>query len=158
MEMPAAIVILGIIGAVVGVAIYFIPFMVARRRRSPHVMLVFMVNLLFGWSGLGWLAALALAIMGGGAFQSLSGAGSGGGTGVPAYPSSTPSWEPSREPQACGNCRGGGTVPCTVCAARGSWWEPPTTASGSPQLRTCTMCTSSGKVTCTSCGGSGRVR
>ncbi len=43
-------------------AIYFAPFMVAAGRVPEVMFLVLFVNLLIGWTGIGWLAAMALAV------------------------------------------------------------------------------------------------
>ncbi len=44
--------------------IYFIPYMVASYRRSRNTLWVFIINLFFGWSLIGWVAALIMAFMG----------------------------------------------------------------------------------------------
>jgi uncharacterized membrane protein len=73
-------------------------------------------------------------------------------------PSPNAAWSSSSGGQSvpCGACGGSGRTPCSSCMGRGSWYEQPTTASGTAQLRTCGACGSSGRVTCMSCGGSGR--
>jgi hypothetical protein len=43
-------------------ALYFAPFMVAAGRVPEMMFGVLAVNLLFGWTGIGWLAAMAMAI------------------------------------------------------------------------------------------------
>jgi len=58
----------------------------------------------------------------------------------------------------CGACGGSGQVTCSSCGGRGSWYEQPTTATGSAQLQTCGACISSGHIRCMSCGGSGRAQ
>ena len=35
--------------------LYLLPFIVAQTRRASNVGAVFGVNLLFGWSGVGWM-------------------------------------------------------------------------------------------------------
>lgn len=39
-------------------ALYFLPTLIAWRRNHPEVLGVFMLNLLLGWTGIAWLAAL----------------------------------------------------------------------------------------------------
>jgi hypothetical protein len=39
-------------------AVYFLPVIIALRRRHPDVTWIFFINLFLGPSGLGWLAAL----------------------------------------------------------------------------------------------------
>ena len=55
----------GTIGAIVlgavTLAIYFVPTFVAWRRKN-HTAAIFALNLLFGWTLLGWVAALVMAL------------------------------------------------------------------------------------------------
>lgn len=41
--------------------IYFTPAIDARRRKVPDVGMIFVINLLLGWTVIGWIVALALA-------------------------------------------------------------------------------------------------
>jgi len=50
-----------IIAGVVLIFIYFIPSIIARDK--IQFKLIFLLNLLAGWTGLGWLIALVLAIV-----------------------------------------------------------------------------------------------
>lgn len=43
---------------------YFLPWVVASLRDHPQREGICFVNLLFGWTGIGWLAALAWALVG----------------------------------------------------------------------------------------------
>lgn len=43
------------------VGLYFLPFGVATSRRHPHVLGIFVLNLLLGWIVLGWVGALIWA-------------------------------------------------------------------------------------------------
>lgn len=45
----------------VGIVVYWIPTIVAVVRRVPNLGLVIIINLLFGWSIVGWLIALVVA-------------------------------------------------------------------------------------------------
>ena len=58
----------------------------------------------------------------------------------------------------CSQCGATGQMTCSTCGGRGSWYEQPTTATGSAQLRSCGACTASGHIRCMSCGGTGRHR
>ena len=44
------------------IAVYFLPIIVCRRRKSRNENMIFVVNLLFGWTIIGWLSALAWAL------------------------------------------------------------------------------------------------
>jgi RsiW-degrading membrane proteinase PrsW (M82 family) len=45
------------------VCFYFLPFAICRQRETVHSNQIFLVNLLFGWTILGWIAALIWAIV-----------------------------------------------------------------------------------------------
>ncbi len=45
------------------VAFYFLPIFVASKTKSKHFWLIAFVNVFFGWTFLGWLAALLMALM-----------------------------------------------------------------------------------------------
>ena len=44
-----------------GIALYFAPFIVAMVRRKTGRVQVFIVNLFFGWTFIGWVIALVMA-------------------------------------------------------------------------------------------------
>lgn len=44
-----------------GLALYMLPSIIAHRRHS-HFGIVLLINIFFGWSLVGWLAALIVAI------------------------------------------------------------------------------------------------
>jgi RsiW-degrading membrane proteinase PrsW (M82 family) len=44
-------------------ALYFLPAIIARARRKPNSGKVFILNLLLGWTAVGWGAALAWALV-----------------------------------------------------------------------------------------------
>ena len=58
---------LGAVGLLVGVVVvavlYFAPTLVAHRRRHRNLVAVFALNLLLGWTFLGWVAALIWALV-----------------------------------------------------------------------------------------------
>ena len=45
------------------VCFYFLPFAISRQRETLHSNQIFIVNLLFGWTILGWIAALIWAVV-----------------------------------------------------------------------------------------------
>jgi len=47
--------------AVVGLGVYFVPTIVAVARKHEQTGLVFLVNVLAGWSGIGWILTLLWA-------------------------------------------------------------------------------------------------
>lgn len=46
----------------VGVALYFVPSIIAATRHTHNATGIFLLNLFLGWTGIGWLIALGLAI------------------------------------------------------------------------------------------------
>ena len=52
----------GLILILIGIGIYFLPTWVAKARKSPKVAPVFVINLFLGWTLIGWVAALVLAV------------------------------------------------------------------------------------------------
>jgi hypothetical protein len=46
----------------VGMAIYFLPAIIANRRKARHEISIFWVNFFLGWTVLGWLAALGWTV------------------------------------------------------------------------------------------------
>lgn len=46
---------------VVGLALYFVPSIVAKVRRHKNVVPIELVNIFFGWTVIGWVVALAWA-------------------------------------------------------------------------------------------------
>lgn len=57
---------LGIIAVIIFVLLcsffYFIPLIIAFYRKTANIWLVFLINLFFGWSIVGWLIALFFAL------------------------------------------------------------------------------------------------
>jgi hypothetical protein len=45
------------------VCLYFVPFMVAAARDHDSYIAILLVNALVGWTGLGWVACMAWAIL-----------------------------------------------------------------------------------------------
>lgn len=42
--------------------LYFLPFIVAKLRDSNRSAQVFVINFFLGWSGIGWVIALVIAV------------------------------------------------------------------------------------------------
>jgi T4 superinfection immunity protein len=60
--MLSALVALGMLaGFTFSLALLFLPTLVARFRRHPNAFPIFLVNLFFGWTFVGWLIALVWA-------------------------------------------------------------------------------------------------
>ncbi len=49
---------LELIAPLVVIPVYFLPAVIANRRQAEHEVSIFWVNLLLGWTVLGWLAVL----------------------------------------------------------------------------------------------------
>ena len=49
---------------VIAAAIYFVPTFIAAMRAHPRKRLVFALNLLLGWTVIGWVSALIWASIG----------------------------------------------------------------------------------------------
>lgn len=49
---------------VVGFFFYFLPALVASNRKNPNTTAIFVLNLLLGWSLIGWVVALVWAFSG----------------------------------------------------------------------------------------------
>jgi hypothetical protein len=56
-------ILLLLVVCVISFMLYFLPCYIAKRRLSTHFGLVLVVNLLFGWTLLGWIGALVLALI-----------------------------------------------------------------------------------------------
>jgi hypothetical protein len=46
----------------IGVGLYFLPSLIAAARRTHNSTGIFLFNLFLGWTGIGWIIALLLAI------------------------------------------------------------------------------------------------
>lgn len=53
--------LLGMMVLLVVTAVYFTPLLVAGFRSMPNVGSIAVVNVLLGWTGIGWIVALAMA-------------------------------------------------------------------------------------------------
>lgn len=43
------------------IALYFVPFIIGIVRRHPNLGPILIVTVLLGWTGIGWVVALAMA-------------------------------------------------------------------------------------------------
>jgi hypothetical protein len=43
--------------------LFFLPTIIAAKKRHPNAIGIFVVNLLFGWSGIAWIFALIWALI-----------------------------------------------------------------------------------------------
>lgn len=59
--MTALILILWLLAIAAGIFMYFLPTIIASRRKVANMTGVTLVNVLTGWTFLGWLAALIMA-------------------------------------------------------------------------------------------------
>ena len=55
-------VILGVAALAAGILAYWLPSLVAWRRHAPSVGSVVVVNLFLGWTVIGWIVALVMAM------------------------------------------------------------------------------------------------
>ncbi len=53
----------GIIGFVVSLAIFFLPTITAIARHHRNSLAIFLVNLFFGMTGIGWIVALIWSVL-----------------------------------------------------------------------------------------------
>jgi Superinfection immunity protein len=60
--MSAMAVITYLIVLVVGVLLYLLPTLVASRRNARNMGSVAVINILLGWTVIGWVVALAMAV------------------------------------------------------------------------------------------------
>ncbi len=51
-----------LIFGIVLAAVYFMPALIAHRRRVPRAGLILLANLALGWTVLGWIVLLLLAL------------------------------------------------------------------------------------------------
>jgi len=51
-----------VVGDILVIAFYFIPTIVAISRKVPNAGSVFLINLLLGWTVIGWVVALVKAV------------------------------------------------------------------------------------------------
>lgn len=49
---------------IVALLLYFLPSLIAMNRRHQSAMAIFLLNLLLGWTAIGWIAALIWSFTG----------------------------------------------------------------------------------------------
>ena len=141
-------------------AMYFLPSIVAwirlRMGKTVPLSLGFFIvlNLTLAWTVVVWILLMINAfgynpvpwvVFKLAKFLPASGAAP---MNVPQAPGA-----PSLQGQICGQCGGAGSVTCSHCQGRGSWYTQPTTAHEVAQLQSCSYCMSSGRIRCPYCGG-----
>ena len=52
-----------VIGILSAALVYFVPALIAKRRHTENLEALFLVNLVFGWTVLGWIGALIWSII-----------------------------------------------------------------------------------------------
>ena len=57
-------VVLGVLVLCAAVYLYFVPFAIAYVRRHKYTKTVFLLNLLFGWTGVGWIVLVVWSFAG----------------------------------------------------------------------------------------------
>jgi hypothetical protein len=151
--------------------IYLAPTALAwyRQREGQPIVgtlgMIAFINVVLGWTGVGWLLALANALGYNPVAQIAPKIAKFYSTGAP--PGSPPNFGQGAPPGqggptapgqvTCGQCGGGGTMTCSTCGGRGNWYEQPQLATGSAEHKSCGACIGSGRIRCQYCGGSGRI-
>jgi VWFA-related protein len=147
---------LGFLEAAFAFALYMTPTLIAfslrKVNKNAAIGVVFVVNLLLGWTIIGWFFALGKALKGGGdsgyANQPMDAGPVSRGVWVPYEEPEQAARNPlenwGKEPPKCYCCHGEKTETCSLCGGHGL-------AQG------CTMCVNSGKITCRCCQGSGNA-
>jgi len=46
----------------IGIGLYFLPSLIAAARQTHNAAGIFVLNLLLGWTGIGWILALIIAL------------------------------------------------------------------------------------------------
>lgn len=44
-------------------SLYFLPFLIASLRQHKNILAIFLLNLVLGWTGLGWVISLVWAVL-----------------------------------------------------------------------------------------------
>ena len=58
-----AALIIWIVVGVISFVLFFLPTIIAVLRHHRNTLAVFLVNLLLGWTGIGWIAALIWSVL-----------------------------------------------------------------------------------------------
>ena len=49
--------------ALVGLAVYFLPTIIAAARHAKNFVIILLVNIFAGWTGVGWIVALVWSLV-----------------------------------------------------------------------------------------------
>ncbi len=49
--------------ALLGLALYFLPTIIAAARRAKNLVVILLVNIFAGWTGVGWIVALVWSLV-----------------------------------------------------------------------------------------------
>lgn len=130
--------------------VYMAPTIVAffYRNRRSSLLYIFLVNLLFGWTYIGWLVAASLIFFN---ERGLSTFPTGSS---PTASDSNLGIQVTTSDQSCGSCGGTALVRCQSC--NGSGGATQRHQHGEYWVH-CTPCGGNGNTTCWSCGGTGRT-
>lgn len=47
---------------IIFIILYFLPAIIGAARKVPNILSVFVINLFLGWTFIGWVVALAMAV------------------------------------------------------------------------------------------------
>ena len=141
--------------------VYFLPTIVGVIRKVPNRWFLFFANLTTAWTIAGWFYAWLLvspSLQRGFRRLILAIAKPGGNSGGAPRPQNS-GYDFGAEGQQQRICPNGanGRMICPQCGGKGSWYLPPTTATGTAELERCSYCLGEGSVQCTLCGGTGQV-
>jgi len=92
-------------------AAYFAPFFIAAGRRHRFVSAIGVINLVLGWTGIGWLAALVWAVN-----RDVREAGDEYGSSGPLYYLNEPRLNDAGIEPSVGEAQAGETRQCAFCA------------------------------------------
>ncbi|MCX6005136.1 MAG: superinfection immunity protein [Chloroflexi bacterium] len=51
------------VGWLIGLALYFLPTIIAIVRKKSNLLLILLLNIFLGWTLVGWIIALVLAVI-----------------------------------------------------------------------------------------------
>ncbi len=115
------------------------------------------INVLLGWTVIGWFWALRFVWFRPKGQNPLTPAGAAGPEASSPPQSNTwpinESTDANRRP--CSTCSGSKKVKCGFCFGHGGRWQQPQTESGTGQWVPCTYCGQTGYIECNSCNGKG---
>jgi hypothetical protein len=100
----AGIAVSAFVFIIIGIALYFIPGIIAQVRHVPNSGSVWIINIFLGWTFVGWIVALAMAARSQLPAQQviIQQGWQAGGPGVPGQPTGiqpSPGFQPSGEAQ-----------------------------------------------------------